>query len=386
MIEARHSAEGPDRPLLVTADGLLRENVERVAAAGGVTVTVRFDVAGLRAAWNRAPIVLVGADLADAVARLELPRRVGVILVSQAWFDPTQHGAPGQSAGTVEQPTQRLPADTWRAAVAIGAEHVTVLPAGDAWLAETFADCSEERGSRGVVLTVIGGRGGAGASTLATVLALRATAGGAETMLIDADPLGGGLDLLCGCEDVRGTRWSALLDRRGRIDAVALTQAVPRVESMGVLACERDGPTELPLEAMRAVLAAARRACDVSVVDLPRAVSPACAEALGHSARTFLVAPAEIRATASAARVLALISPYATDVALVVRGPSPAGLAADAIADALELPLAGYLKSEPGLASALESGALPGRHRRSPLARLADAIIGDLVDRSAVAA
>jgi hypothetical protein len=68
--------------------------------------------------------------------------------------------------------------------------------------------------------------------------------------------------------------------------------------------------------------------------------------------------------------VLATLEPLAGEIALVVRGPAPTGLPAEAVADALGLPLAGELKPEPGLPAALDRGDVPPVRPRGPLALL----------------
>jgi secretion/DNA translocation related CpaE-like protein len=137
---------------------------------------------------------------------------------------------------------------------------------------------------------------------------------------------------------------------------------------------------------MAAVLGAGRRACDLVVVDLPRHLDEA-AEVVATTAQTVLVVvPAEVRATASAARVVTRLAPLAPDVRLVVRGPAPAGLSAQTVAESLGLPLAGSLRPEPGLAGALERGEPPTRSGRGPLAKLCRSLLDDLAPaRSSVA-
>src|SRR3712207_7123198 len=50
---------------------------------------------------------------------------------------------------------------------------------------------------------------------------------GLRTLLVDADPLGGGLDLVLGWEQVDGLRWPSLAEADGRVDPPALLQALP---------------------------------------------------------------------------------------------------------------------------------------------------------------
>ncbi|MCU1591641.1 MAG: hypothetical protein JWP11_2897, partial [Frankiales bacterium] len=67
------------------------------------------------------------------------------------------------------------------------------------------------------------------------------------------------------------------------------------------------------------------------------------------------------------------------DLRLVVRGPAPSGLGPDEIAGALGLPLAGFLRPEPGLDAALERGEPPARRSRGPLAVLCESVLGDVL-------
>ena len=67
------------------------------------------------------------------------------------------------------------------------------------------------------VIGVVGGCGGAGASTFACVLAATAATGW-PAVLVDLDPVAGGIDVLLGIEAVPGARWSGLRLGGGRLD------------------------------------------------------------------------------------------------------------------------------------------------------------------------
>ena len=134
-------------------------------------------------------------------------------------------------------------------------------------------------------------------------------------------------------------------------------------------------------EAMESVLAAARRSSDLVVVDLPRRTDPASEVALTAADVTLLVVPAEVRATAAAARVAGAIGLLTADLRVVVRGPAPAHLPAEVVAEALGLPLAGFVRAEPGLEQALEHGQAPGRRGRGPLADFCAGFLDELVRR-----
>jgi secretion/DNA translocation related CpaE-like protein len=349
------------RPLLVTADPDLLDDVLRLCAAAGVDIEVAPDPTAARPAWARAPLVLVGDDVSVAMSRVPLPRRADVILVGRDLGGGTGSsrgsGGNGGSAGNI-----------WERACGVGAEHVAVFPDAEPWLIARLADAVDSGVALGLTIAVVGGRGGAGASTLAAALAVTAMRGRRRAMLIDADPYGGGADLLFGGERAAGLRWPDVATANGRIAGDELVNALPRMGELAVLSCDRGDPLELGADAMSSVLAAAARVCEVVVVDLPRRIGESAQVALAASNLALIVVPAEIRAAAAAARVATEVARFADDVRLVVRGPAPGGLDAIDIASALGLPLAGQLKAEPDLAVALERGEVPAGQGRGPLA------------------
>jgi len=342
------------RPLLVTADPVLLDDLLRLCVAAGAEPEVAADVGGARRSWQLAPLVLVGADLADALDRRPLTRRPGVLLVGRDLDD----------------------GGVWEQAVRVGAEQVLIVPDADGELVERIAEAVEGGGREALTVCVVGGRGGGGASTLAAALALTAARRGLHCLLVDGDPLGGGIDLVLGGEDAVGLRWPELAGVRGRVHGRSLRDALPQVSELTVLSCDRGDVLSIPADAMRAVLSAARRSSDLVVVDLPRRVDAAAEEALSQASLTLLVVPAEVRAAAAAARVATALAALAADLRVVVRGPSPSGLSAALVASSLALPLAGHLAAEPKLAEALERGEPPAHRGRGPLARFC----GDLLD------
>jgi secretion/DNA translocation related CpaE-like protein len=198
-------------------------------------------------------------------------------------------------------------------------------------------------------------------------------------LLVDADPLGGGIDLVFGGESEAGVRWPDLGTTRGRVPGSALTGALPRMNDLSVLSWDRGDLLRVPSEAMEAVLEAGRRSCDLVVADLPRALDESSRIVLALASLVLLVVPAEVRAAAAATRVATQLAPLCGDLRLVVRGPAPSGLGADEIACALGLPLVGFLKPEPGLDLALERGEPPARKGRTPLSGLCDAVVDELL-------
>lgn len=347
--------------LVVTADPLLREDLLRLAAAGCANVEVVADPQEARASWPRAPLVVVGQDLAEDCLRARLPRRTGVVLAAVA-----DVGAEPASD------------EVWRIAAELAADHVLALPAAEAWLVNRFSETVSGPHANGSVIAVVGGRGGAGASVLATALAVTAARTGVRPLLVDADPFGGGLDLVLGWEETGGLRWPELRETHGRVSAPALYDALPQVGQLAILSWDRGDSIDVPAAAMEATLAAGRRGRELVVIDLPRRLDAGVRHALQIAERVLLVVPAEFRACAAASRVAAAFGPHCAALGVVVRGPSPARLKASEIAKSLALPLVGTLRPEPGLAAALERGEAPAGRGRGPLAQLSRRILTDL--------
>jgi secretion/DNA translocation related CpaE-like protein len=334
------------RPLLITDAADLLDDLLRLAAAGGVTVDAVPDAEPARRYWAHAPLVVIGSDLAAACLAARLPRRRDVVLVGDDEDD-----------------------DIWDTAVRLGADHVVYLPEAEVWLVNLFARANDPQRRRTVMIGVVGGRGGAGATSLAIALAMTGLRRGLRTVLVDADPLGGGIDLALGVEALPGPRWPDVAAARGTVEHRAPATELPFAGDLPVLSWDRVKMPVLPPPAMIALLTSARSVADLIIVDLPRSSDPGAEAALRMCGTTLLLVPAEVRATAAAGRVCATATRHCTDVRAVVRVPGPGGLTPVAVADALGVPLGGVIRTEPGLAEAQERGEPPGVRRRGPLAR-----------------
>ncbi|MFD9643185.1 septum site-determining protein Ssd, partial [Streptomyces sp. NPDC059082] len=216
------------KPLIVTEDLGLLDDLLRLCAAAGVEPEVHHRVPERRASWTDPPLVLVGDDAA-AHCRGAV-RRPGTLLVARDRDDP----------------------GLWRLAVELGAESVLRLPGAESLLVDRLADAAE--GAEGAALTVgvVGGRGGAGASTLACGLALAAARAGHRTLLVDGDPLGGGLDVLLGGEREEGRRWPDFAASKGRLAGGALEESLPSLRGVRVLSWGREAGGAGPPPARRA--------------------------------------------------------------------------------------------------------------------------------------
>ena len=348
-----------DRPLLLTRDPDLLDDLRRLSVAAGVEPEVVTTAASSRRLWSVAPLVVVGADLAEEVASSSLARRPDVVVASHA-----------------------VDADLpWRAAVALGAEHVVGLPDGESFLVDRLAHGRSASRGRAYVVGVVGGSGGAGASVLAAALALAARRRG-EVCLVDLDPGSGGLDLVLGAEDEPGVRWPELASVSGLLEAEALRSALPRAHGVDVLSVDRSGEDAVPVRSVPAVIDSVRAAYDVVLLDLPRCRPDLLDAAVRSCDVVLLVATADVRGAASAVRHVAALREVA-DVRLVVRHRRrPAGeLDPDELAAWLDLDVVAELAHDSRLAAALDRGEPPGLAPRSRLARTCGELVDVLVPR-----
>lgn len=340
-------------PLIVTRDETLLDELLRLAAAAGTTPEVAGDAGAALRVWAGASLVLVGADLADDVARIMPPRRAGVHVV--AWGE--------------------VPDQLFRVAVAIGAENVAELPRSGDWVVETLTDLADDRPSRGLVVGVLGGSGGAGASTFACALGQLAARSG-PAVVSDTDPLGPGLDRVLGVEASPGVRWGELCQTTGRLSARSLREALPRSGSLGVLTWADGAVGGLQAFAVREAISAARRGHDTVVLDLPRARDALLDEVVARCDRVLLVVLPTVAGVSSAAR-LSRGFPDRGRLRVIVRG---SGVDERDLARVLGVPVIGSMPDQRGLAEAIDLGLGPVRSRRGPLGRTGLAVLGRLTD------
>jgi secretion/DNA translocation related CpaE-like protein len=324
-------------PLIVTADEMLLDDLLRLSAAVGVTPELVHEPRAFRGAWLGASLVLVGAEAAQGIGRLDPVRRANVFLVTHDGRRP----------------------EVWQHALAIGAEDVLTLPACEAGLRDRLADTVDGNRRAASTVALVGGCGGAGASILAAGLATIAARRGRRVLLIDGDPLGGGLDLVIGLEHAEGLRWPDLAGTVGRVSAPSLRSALPAVKELALMSWDRGHELTIRADIMREVIAAGQRGNDVVVIDLPRHLDPAVQEALTAASTTILAVPAEVRAIAAATRVKTLMAPLCRDLRIVVRAPGVTGIDAGSVASMLGLDLLGSMKSDPAVAESVDRGFGP---------------------------
>jgi secretion/DNA translocation related CpaE-like protein len=339
------------RIVAVTAVPALRATVERLAALTGAEAEVVTASAGVRARWRSAGLVVIGSDLAAVVGQARLPRRPGVGVVSSA--------APDDAL--------------WRATVELGAVGLIRLPDEERSLVDLMGRATDASPADGTVIAVVGACGGAGASTLAAALACT-SARGDPTLVVDGDPLGGGIDVLLGAEQARGVRWPEFAGTRGRLPTAALRDAVPAIDGLAVLSWDRSGPGRLEPEASAAVMDAAVRSYRRVIVDQPRWL-PGCSSGIVAGADVgVLLVPATVRATVAASLVAAAME-LPTKPLLVVRDPGAGRLSCREVGSALGLPVVATLRTESAVEAAARRGDPPLRRARGSLAQVCRTVL-----------
>jgi secretion/DNA translocation related CpaE-like protein len=341
--------------VVAIADSELLDQVLSITAVVGVEPLVLSDATLLRRHWSSAAMVVLDLAQAARILALGLPRRAEVCLVSE----------------------ERDAAQAHQVSMQLGAA-VVPLPTSASRLSDAIAEIGGTGGGTGRLICVAGGAGGVGASTLAAGLAFVA-ARTKRTMLIDADPRSGGLDLLLGAERTPGWRWPRLVNARGHLGD--LTGQLPSIDGVDLLSMARgeSPPGWQPhVEQLKAVLLSAMRNHEITVVDLSRALGLHTWEALWRSGLVVLVVRDDVRGVAAGREVARELEGECDHLGLVVRqGPSRL-LEPKLVATGVGLPLLGSFEDDPSLVLAAERGDPPARSGRSSLARLCRQVIGAL--------
>ena len=333
--------------LLVSGDPYLQEEAKRIVAAAGGSLKTAIDVAEAVHGWDNADVVLVGSDIRELPPR----RRAPTVLLGKA------------SEGD----------GLWRLAAALGAERVAVLPEAAAWLAEHLST-SGSPDPGGTVMGIIGGSGGAGATTTAIWLAQAAAGHGVSTVVIDGDRWGGGLELAVTADEIPGLRWPDFAETRGSIDPSKFRDSLPVAGGFAYLSWPGTRePVHIPAAgAVAAVVDAARRSFELVLVDIGRS-----GEGLGTLAcdcdRILLLSKAHLKCAVAAGRVLDELPPG--DAGLLVRGTGATSVDAPLISESLGLPLLGVLPEIRGVAAATERGRLLELGRRKQISRFAGSVL-----------
>lgn len=346
------------RPLFITGDPAVAGELLKLAAAAGVTASQAPDAATAGRFWSSASAVVIAADAAYDCADARLPHRDKVVLLTG----------------------DRLPYDqAWPLALTMGADQVASLPDAGPWLIRRLVPPSA-RTPHCPVLVVTGARGGVGASVLACGLGVSAARQGLATLLIDADPQGGGLDMVLGWEGVDGLRWPDLTDLTGPFDAERLRSRLPERDGLAILSFDHERIADLPPRTLAAVLDAARTCHDLVVIDAPRHTEDWLPAVVGRGDALAIVVPGEVRAAAAARQLIARCADNRDQLRLIFRGPSPGRLTAADIAEVVGIPVAAELHTDPRLSTAAEIGGMAARARRGNLEKVSARLLRGLAE------
>lgn len=230
-----------------------------------------------------------------------------------------------------------------------------------------------------LVIGVVAGSGGVGASVLSAALAVRAAAAGRRTACVDGDRLGGGLDVTFGLEQEPGLRWPDLADARGRVDGPQLVRRLPTVDDVALVSFDRTRACSPTGEAWTQVVSALRSCCDLVVLDLPRPGDALSGALTPLADALVLLAGDGVRPLAAASTAAVALAAEHEHLWLALRSGPRAGGLAESVGAALDLPVIAEVRHDPGLDADLLHGIPPGSRARGALARAADHALAGLL-------
>lgn len=329
--------------VLLTNNKELIDLVEPIAAACGHPLLHHRSLDHAQPEWRNAPMVLIGADLAEACIGAVTPVRNDIIVID--W-----------------QSDNKSP--LWPSAIQLGASGIIDLPEASDWLYDRFVRINAKATSA-PVLAVTAGSGGVGASTLAAATATYTANCGKTTVLVDLDHTGGGVDDLVGLRHAAGWRWPALSHCSGVLDAPQLLPALPSRGHLHVLSHRPGESGYLTPDSVTAVIHAARLMADVVVLDLARTADPATTAAAHIASCGVLVVAPHRQGVAAASTVANRYGQLWSRLGTVHRQPGPnraarssASLSATDVNHALDLPQWGTLPHAPPLTARLQCGSM----------------------------
>lgn len=268
----------------------------------------------------------------------------------RVFVDQTLSASPFVHASVVVLANENVSTQTWQLALSLNAEHVEVLPSASDWLVEHLVAPTDAHARTIVVVPAVGG---AGASTLACALSSHYVQRGLKVCLIDADPRAGGLDVLMGCEQASGLRWSDVTSIQGEVPAQELLNSLILNDGIHLLTYRREH-----FETHYADIARMHKAlstvCDVVVIDAPRLTEELAQQLIADSDSTLIVTPTTVQASSVITSVRSSLTTVGS--VLVARQIPGSGLTAVGIAQALEIPLMATLPTDARIVEQIEQG------------------------------
>lgn len=335
-------------PTVITADPAIADFVLAAGAAAGVDPVVADEPERLPP--GPGGVVCVGVDRVEQVAPAGLPRDAVVLLL----------GRPEDESVLCQ----------WSAPLRAS---VVLIPDGIRWLTQVLAGGAD---SRATVVALAGGSGGVGTSSTALGLATAAARRGLRSLLIDLDPTGGGIDLLCGVEQESGWRWPRLAAADGFLGD--LRGELPVSDEVELIAMGRGDEHVAPgPAAVAAVLRSAARSHDVIVADLGRGSDPGARQGRLLADRTVLVCGSGVRPVAAAGHWLRQASEPAEH--LLVRALRHREVDADSAAQILGIPCVGVIPDDSAIAVAQARGESPARAARRRWRTACDRALAELL-------
>lgn len=231
------------------------------------------------------------------------------------------------------------------------------------------------------MLAVVGASGGVGASALAAAVAVRAHRAGVDVVLVDADPLGGGLDVTLGAEQQPGIRWPDLGGLVGAADGRALLARLPAAAEVPVLSFDRV-EAHPSREVAAAVLTALAAECQLVVVDVGLGRGPVTEVALDAAAQVVVVATDGFSQLAALSVATAHIRGRDTgrvvpETAVCLRGRHASHGPLSRLVEAeMGVPVSFTLAEDAGVRADIVHGIPPGSRGGGAMVATADEVLG----------
>jgi secretion/DNA translocation related CpaE-like protein len=197
-------------------------------------------------------------------------------------------------------------------------------------------------------------------------------------VLVDLDPVGGGLDVHLGIEGVAGVRWPDLVGAVGEVSGRELASLLPTWNGMAVLSGDRWRPGPAPPDVVPDVLDGLASSHDLVVLDLDRRDVHGGGPGLARCTTVLVVTPRDLRSVAGVLAMRAVLQSVVADVRLVVVDPAPGGLGVLEVAHVVDLPVAGSVPRDRRVPGLVERGAGPAAAGRGRFGRAVDRLAGGL--------